>query len=116
MSAAVSPAWPSADKEDTLTGDSCQHAYKGRAAADAEPTWRHALVVRPGRAGADLSEAIAVPGNGQLHQPGRADGLPLGVLELENDDLEAAQVYLQEAVAIALSWLHALSSAGHCWA
>jgi hypothetical protein len=25
----------------------------------------------------------------------------LGVLELENDDLEAAQVYLQEAVAIA---------------
>jgi hypothetical protein len=38
------------------------------------------------------------------------------VLELENDDLEAAQVYLQEAVAIALSWLHALSSAGHCWA
>jgi len=37
----------------------------------------------------------------ELHQPGRAAGLPLGVLELENDDLEAAQVYLQEAVAIA---------------
>ena len=55
----------------------------------------------PDGAGADLSEAIAVPGNGQLHQPGRAAGLPLGVLELENDDLEAAQVYLQEAVAIA---------------
>jgi hypothetical protein len=47
----------------------------------------------PDGAGADLSEAIAVPGNGQLHQPGRAAGLPLGVLELENDDLEAAQVY-----------------------
>ena len=55
----------------------------------------------PDGAGADLSEAIAVPGNGQLHQPGRAAGLPLGVLELENDDLEAAQVYLQEAVTIA---------------
>ena len=55
----------------------------------------------PDGAGADLSEAIAVPGNGQLHQPGRAAGLPLGVLELENGDLEAAQVYLQEAVAIA---------------
>jgi len=46
----------------------------------------------PDGAGADLGEAIAVPGNGQLHQPGRAAGLPLGVLELENDDLEAAQV------------------------
>jgi len=54
----------------------------------------------PDGAGADLSEAIAVPGNGQLHQPGRKAGLP-GVLELENDDLEAARVYLQEAVAIA---------------
>ncbi len=55
----------------------------------------------PDGARADLSEAIAQfrATGSYTSLAGRLDSL--GVLELDNGDLEAAQVYLHEAVAIA---------------